>query len=574
MKWHRTLAIGMGLLFAVHSLASPMREEWATRFGTSQADDIRAMALDASGNTYVAGMTGTNSVLLKIDPNGRMLWSGYFGQGISSSPSVVQADKAQNVVWCGWVSLSRTNSAAFAIKYDSQGTPLWTNLFPGMSAAVQSLVLDSEGSAILATTSYSSGGAQVLEVRKVDPSGQVQWLWTFDSSEGGFMWLAGMAVDASDGVILAGDFSLQGETTGFLAKLNRGGALMLRSQLDFRPRAMALSAAGVIALAGAYDNASFAVTALQPTGETIWTRRYRGPIGHDIPETLAVDPRGNVVVTGRSDGYPTLEAHGRDYLTLKYDSMGRHLWTARYDGGAFDEARNVILDQNGNVYVVGNGPLLKYNPDGFEVWAMNQIDATLLAWGDALIVGDIDLSQLQQTGRDFVIRKFVPDTVAGPPRMVRPPTTQRVPISSNAVFSVLTEGDGPMRYQWHFNDRWASPFSGLATGGPSLIITNVSPQHLGEYWVEVLNVAGLVASPVIRLETFPQLSVGESKSNLVVFGNFTYNYTLESSTNLREWSWRSDFVPFNGRWGIPLAPLSRTNRTIEFFRAVEHPEGR
>jgi uncharacterized delta-60 repeat protein len=104
-----------------------------------------------------------------------------------------------------------------------------------------------------------------------------------------------------------------------------------------------------------------------------WVQEYNGTgNGYDQINATAVDPFGNVYVTGESDGSGT----GRDYVTIKYNSSGVMQWTQRYDGGGNDRANALFVDLSGNVYVTGgsNGSsqsdftTIKYNSAGTMVW--------------------------------------------------------------------------------------------------------------------------------------------------------------------------------------------------------------
>jgi hypothetical protein len=55
-------------------------------------------------------------------------------------------------------------------------------------------------------------------------------------------------------------------------------------------------------------------------GVPLWTNRYKGPVdGYAIHNAVAVDGSGNVVVTGRTDGFSGFGAIiGDDYYTAKY----------------------------------------------------------------------------------------------------------------------------------------------------------------------------------------------------------------------------------------------------------------
>ena len=87
-------------------------------------------------------------------------------------------------------------------------------------------------------------------------------------------------------------------------------------------------------------------------GNQLWVARYNGPgNGSDLATALALDASGNVYVTG--DSYRTRTGH--DYTTIKYDSEGNQLWVARYNGpgNGADLAYALALDPSGNVYVTG-----------------------------------------------------------------------------------------------------------------------------------------------------------------------------------------------------------------------------
>lgn len=66
------------------------------------------------------------------------------------------------------------------------------------------------------------------------------------------------------------------------------------------------------------------------TGDIRWVRRYDGPIdGNNEGVSLALDPEGNVYVSGWSQGTGSL-----DFATIKYDVNGNEKWVARYNGPA------------------------------------------------------------------------------------------------------------------------------------------------------------------------------------------------------------------------------------------------
>lgn len=108
----------------------------------------------------------------------------------------------------------------------------------------------------------------------------------------------------------------------------------------------------------------------------LWISRYNGTSnGIDEISDMAVDNLGNVYVTGRSQG----GSSNYDYLTIKYNTNGDTLWAKRYNGpgNSIDEANDIALDNQGNVYVTGRSvdvslntdyATIKYNSNGDVVW--------------------------------------------------------------------------------------------------------------------------------------------------------------------------------------------------------------
>jgi hypothetical protein len=84
----------------------------------------------------------------------------------------------------------------------------------------------------------------------------------------------------------------------------------------------------------------------------LWAARYNNEQvnGNDEAADIALDPLGNSYVTGRSQG----SGGDFDYYTVKYNSSGNMVWRVRYDNTyGDDEARALVLDSLGNVYVTG-----------------------------------------------------------------------------------------------------------------------------------------------------------------------------------------------------------------------------
>ena len=91
-------------------------------------------------------------------------------------------------------------------------------------------------------------------------------------------------------------------------------------------------------------------------GRLLWTAKYGRPAkyNYDIARDIAVDNLGNVYVTGTSRS---------DYATVKYDTDGKEMWVAIYDGPAHesDEVNAMTVDEIGNVYITGSSTYMTTN---------------------------------------------------------------------------------------------------------------------------------------------------------------------------------------------------------------------
>jgi len=217
-----------------------------------------------------------------------------------------------------------TQSTAYLRKYDSAGTPIWTQQVGPLdvSAYVVAVAADGLGNSYIAGETAGSiaapnAGLSDYFLRKYDSAGAV--VWTRQDGSLGYDSPQDAAVDS------LGNLYLTGYTTYELA--GPGSSL------------------------GSYDAFLIKYDAL---GNKLWTRQF-GSSGTDLARGIALDGLGNVYVGGSTDGTFAAPYGGGsgDAFLAKYDQNGNPIWKRQVNAPSRDEARDVAADALGNVYLVG-----------------------------------------------------------------------------------------------------------------------------------------------------------------------------------------------------------------------------
>ena len=94
-----------------------------------------------------------------------------------------------------------------------------------------------------------------------------------------------------------------------------------------------------------------------PSGAHIWSKAF-GSTALDSGRSVAVDPSGNVLITGAfngtiSFGGSTFTNSFADVFVAKFFSNGAHMFSQKYGGTNHDEGRSITTDASGNILVAG-----------------------------------------------------------------------------------------------------------------------------------------------------------------------------------------------------------------------------
>lgn len=343
--------------------------QWARQWGTSLEEITEGVGTDGNGNVYVAGdrdgeMRGTligafNGFIARYDSAGNQIWNRTFSSANTMYTKGLAVGGTGNIYAAGYTygvfegqSLSTPSSQmdAFIVRYDAEGNMLWVRQFgTGTSDAAQAVAADGLGNAYVA--GYTLGaypgqtylGADDVYIRKYNSSGVALWTTEFGTGS--------QDVGRAVGVDAAGNSYAAGDTYGTFPGQTPSGL-----QDGF-------------------------VAKCDSSGNILWTRQF-GTGAYDYTTAMAVDPSGNVFVTGYTWGvFPGQMGGGggsADAFVLKYDGAGNLLWTAQYGTNYEDYAGGIAVDGSGNIYVAGytRGTFPGQTISGY--W-----DAFLIKLGDA-----------------------------------------------------------------------------------------------------------------------------------------------------------------------------------------------
>ena len=302
---------------------------WKKRYDgpSHMGDGANAIAVDLSGNVYVAGYVHrgkqtkhSDFCTIKYSRTGELLWDARYDSRRNGNDvaTAITVDSSENVYVTGMSqeSLSPgepTSHDYLTIKYNSSGKRiLWEKRDDGPGFGNDeptAIAVDTSGNVyVTGQTTGGTTGADYLTI-KYDAGGNKKWGENYDGGRDD------RAVDiAVDNTL--GNVYITGKSSGTIGN-------------------------------------DYATIGYDKYGITLWAGdgaiRYDGKVGDDEAVAIAADDSGNIFVTGF-----TTSTTGIDFYTIRYDSDGNIVWIARYDGPSQgDDITTAMVVNPSGVFVAG-----------------------------------------------------------------------------------------------------------------------------------------------------------------------------------------------------------------------------
>ena len=255
---------------------------WAKQWGTSGGDSGESVIIDSNGNIYVAGYTfgdldgNTNAgyydiFLTKFNSEGTKLWTKQLGTVESDYGRSAITDSNGNIYVTGYThgnldgNINAGEADIFIIKFDSEGTKLWTRQW-GTDSIDISLSISIDSNDKIYVTGKTNG------VLGDSNAGDYDVFLAKFNSEGSKLWTRQWGTDS-------GDFS-------YSVAVNNSGNIFVTGctlgNLDGNTNA------------GSYD---IFLTKFSSEGTKLWTEQ-NGTTEEDHSKAVAVDNYGTIYITG------------------------------------------------------------------------------------------------------------------------------------------------------------------------------------------------------------------------------------------------------------------------------------
>lgn len=357
-----------------------------------------------TGTSWANTPTGNRAAIatVKWNSSGVQEWVSLFDRadfGGNNFVSDVAVDPSDNVIVVGTLPGAWPQLSAFlVIKYAPDGSELWAKSYDfeeGCYDGAVAVEVDTSGDIYVAGSSTTVDYNSRYVTVKYDPDGTELWSRSYDGAPSGGDIPLAMELDPLGHVIVTG-MSRKADSSGYYIDtvkyssdgdeqwVNRNPIYELRSSGDFGD--MAVDKDGNVLIVGRFENAywgnDYFTTKVGSDGTYLWRMTSSDPDdatyhSDDGAAAVGTDQYGDIYVTGHAYGKGDNrvgDQKSQNYLTIKYSEHAAPVADAGPYSITVDEgAQDVLLDGSGSRNAVNylwrqlSGPTVTLEPDNTVV---------------------------------------------------------------------------------------------------------------------------------------------------------------------------------------------------------------
>ncbi len=419
-----TSANGAEDVFVTKINASGTNIVFSTFLGGTFFDEGRGIAIDTSGNIYVAGVASSSFPITggafdttfngavdvfvtKLNSTGSaLLYSTYIGGVFTDSATDLAIDATGNSYLAVRTSDASpgvnypTTAGAFDTTHNGTDDVAVTKLNPTGTSLVYSTFLGGSSIDFPSSIAINAGGEVYIN------GGTDDGVTDFPTNAGSYDTTHNGANDvfvtrlSADGATLVYSTFIGGASidNGFGLAIDAGGNAYVSGQ----------AGTGFPTTAGVFDTVSAGgsegfLSKLSPNGATLIYSSFIGGTQNENIQSLAVDNFGNAYLTGNNFGgdfpttggaFDTTQNGSTDIIFTVVNSAATAIVYSTYlGGGGIEFGNDIALDTTGNVYLTGQttavGAVFPTNSQAFQNFNAGGNDAFVTKFGNFAISGRV-----------------------------------------------------------------------------------------------------------------------------------------------------------------------------------------
>lgn len=346
-----------GVLVSINVVANGA-DPWYTTWGTSDYDYGNDIAIDSDGAIICVGDTDSDAnwwdmAVIKLDPNGTLLWANTWGYSDTDFGEAVVVDSARNI-YCVGRTKYFTNEELLLVKYFPNGTQAY-NISWGSPLADEygkGIALGPNGTIIccgrMSGTAYPYGA---IFLTKFNATTGTLIDYTIEEST---QWedVKDLMVDANGTIYCVGEIYVSGKAYDYqLAKFDSNLARVWNvswghSENDLG-QSLVIDNEGFIYCIGESwfsSNRDLFLTKFNPAGTMLWNASWGASGSHEAGLGVTIDYNGDIICTGYKE---------RDFAILKYFTNGTLVWAKIWGGNGDDFGYKSAINLSNNIYAIG-----------------------------------------------------------------------------------------------------------------------------------------------------------------------------------------------------------------------------